>query len=1247
MTKRIVCLLSAVAAVLAFSCVKEKDITHNEGGYLREFSATIDAAYDTRSQVVVSTGKVSFDDGDEVMVSNGSSTAIYVYDSSSEKFSAKTDPLPSAEHYRAYYPASGYVGAGDGGSMLVALPAAQIYDAAAVLEAPMGAYSAGGGFAFKNLCAIIEFSMSTDEVLASAEVSAHRSVSGNAVFSGTTNPVLEMAADQAETVTMDLPASFVPDATKPVCLVIPAGLYPGGLQLKCNFSTGRVWCQTISRDTYINAGYIHVTELLPVLFSGGRGTATNPYKIASVQDLLDLSEYVADSDAEKAAFKTACYRQVADIDFAGATLPSIGNTNAEPYSYFQGTYEGNGFKVSNVVIANSNSSKAQGFFGYLDGAAHIDGLKLENASISSTTWNNGTIVGCVQSSSTALIENCVVTGGSVSSSNTDNGGLVGKLMSGTIRNCSYSGTVRGNASAKHRVGGIAGQVCGAGALVDNCHFDGTASGACGNVGGIVGSLYGSASVTSCSASAASTVEGGSVEDNGINIGGIVGYIDNRTGGKVENCSFPGTVIGHYYEVGGIAGRDQGLVIRNCSFSGSVYSDWDESDTSNEQYGRLGGICGHVHGTGYVENCQVSGSVGADDKRVSYTGGVVGWLEVGSIVGCSIPSGKTLTVKGKATVGGIAGQFKSGLIKSCTMNGLSVNSSGNYAGGGAGRMTPNASMTICELQNSTVSSGGMGAGGMCGLFQAGGYIAQCHVSGSSVSAGTKLAGGILGNMDSCTSAATSKVERCTVTGGSGLSVTADSNGIAGGILGGCNTYGAVNLCSASINVGSASGSNVGGIVGWTSTLNIVIANSVYFDGELSAPNGSGVAGICGQFSSNANDLGASTIVNCCAFPSKVVTGSANMAGIGGYVNTVTIKNCYSPAIPSIFYKGSTHDGSGSAGSIYGWLRGKTAGDACSGVLEDVYWLSGWKAGNYSGSYTYVKSEQSLTDAQMRNTGAVSRPSTGVGYGSFLDALNAGADAYNAASPVFGVQAAEWVMGTNGYPVPFGTVLAGSSAVSSKKRVSLLGDSITTYQGYTTLPNNYEYPKESSYPDFTSVTQTWWYQLIYNRMSGATLEVNSSVTGTCVQNTLSTGHPGYGFLNRYVELGNPDIILINGGTNDISRGLPVGSLDFTLATEDLDTYQFAQAYDKLIRLMMARYPSATVCCILGDRYFDGTSADHAPIVREICNHYGIRYAEVDYGADRPTCRYSNGTNVHPTPAGMTAMADAVWNQLKDVL
>lgn len=227
-----------------------------------------------------------------------------------------------------------------------------------------------------------------------------------------------------------------------------------------------------------------------------------------------------------------------------------------------------------------------------------------------------------------------------------------------------------------------------------------------------------------------------------------------------------------------------------------------------------------------------------------------------------------------------------------------------------------------------------------------------------------------------------------------------------------------------------------------------------------------------------------------------------------------------------------------------------------------------------------------------------------------------------------------------------LLTGCQAKETEKspiRVSILGDSISTYQGYTPYPDNYQYPK-AAYPDFTSVEQTWWHQLIYKKMENAVLEVNSSYTGTCVQETTEKGHPGLGFLHRYVELGNPDVILVNGGTNDAwSFSLPVGKLDFEKATGDLDVHQFAQAYDKLIRLLQEKYPSAKIGCIIGDCVTDPYLNRYAQVIRDVCAHYELPCAEVVF-LDRAASTYDN---VHPNPAGMADMATQIYHLLRNIL
>jgi lysophospholipase L1-like esterase len=168
-----------------------------------------------------------------------------------------------------------------------------------------------------------------------------------------------------------------------------------------------------------------------------------------------------------------------------------------------------------------------------------------------------------------------------------------------------------------------------------------------------------------------------------------------------------------------------------------------------------------------------------------------------------------------------------------------------------------------------------------------------------------------------------------------------------------------------------------------------------------------------------------------------------------------------------------------------------------------------------------------------------------------------------------------------------------------------------------------------------------------MSNAELDVNSSYCGSTVQDNAAKGKPS--FISRYADLRNPDIILINGGTNDSwSYRLPVGTLNFDLSLEELDTYQFAQAYDKLIRLLQREYPSAKIFLILGDCLRDFPT--YTKVITDLAAHYNLKTAQITF-ADRTTMTYqrtgTSDVNVHPNIAGMKEMANQIWNQLKNDL
>ena len=140
----------------------------------------------------------------------------------------------------------------------------------------------------------------------------------------------------------------------------------------------------------------------------------------------------------------------------------------------------------------------------------------------------------------------------------------------------------------------------------------------------------------------------------------------------------------------------------------------------------------------------------------------------------------------------------------------------------------------------------------------------------------------------------------------------------------------------------------------------------------------------------------------------------------------------------------------------------------------------------------------------------------------------------------------------------------------KWVSILGDSISTYNGWIPSDNATFYPKQ----DVTDVTKTWWHQLL-TRL-GAKLCVNDSSGGRRVcDSTLLADTSGYNNLHRkagstYVNLDGtteeatetvyPDVILILLGINDFNAGTAVGT--YNMSGDAGDYTQFAACYTKLL-------------------------------------------------------------------------------------
>ncbi len=212
------------------------------------------------------------------------------------------------------------------------------------------------------------------------------------------------------------------------------------------------------------------------------------------------------------------------------------------------------------------------------------------------------------------------------------------------------------------------------------------------------------------------------------------------------------------------------------------------------------------------------------------------------------------------------------------------------------------------------------------------------------------------------------------------------------------------------------------------------------------------------------------------------------------------------------------------------------------------------------------------------------------------------------------------------------LCASSVCAQNPSISVLGDSYSTFEGYVTPSTNemWYYEESGDRTDVDDVTQTWWWQVA--KQGGYRLCINNSYSGSTI------GYLGYdgndytdrSFLTRMDNIGNPDIILIFGATNDSWAGEPVGEYKYENWKKG-DFYTFRPAMAYLLHHVTLRYPNVKVYFILNSELRD----DITESCKVICQHYGV------------TCialRDIHKINGHPSKKGMQAIASQVLEAMK---
>lgn len=186
----------------------------------------------------------------------------------------------------------------------------------------------------------------------------------------------------------------------------------------------------------------HVLTDASAKFSGGSGTASDPYLIATAYDLAQIAINV---NSETTKYSKIYFRQTADIDLAGRYWIPIADGKEEISQSFQGYYDGDYHVVKNMYIKSSECYTARrgflGLFAWLgkgslkhlgvvDGYILIDNNRDEQAAL---------LLGYADQSK---VDRCFATGRieATATAGVEIGGLVGQNFSGgEITNCYFIG----------------------------------------------------------------------------------------------------------------------------------------------------------------------------------------------------------------------------------------------------------------------------------------------------------------------------------------------------------------------------------------------------------------------------------------------------------------------------------------------------------------------------------------------------------------------------------------------------------------------------------------------------------------------------------------------------------------------------------------------------------------------------------------------------------------------------------------
>ena len=754
---------------------------------------------------------------------------------------------------------------------------------------PMAGYSTTESVMMKQVCGIlgIRLKMGTEaNLIRYIEVTA---LGGEPVCGDFSvdfqNSTLSSEAKDANVIRMEVQKTLPAGSANTFNVILPAGVYSAGFQVKVVDEDGRAMVRSIKGNRELEAGKLMLMpelEFVPNSEDKGVEIAT-PEDWNSFATAYNAGEY---PDSQIATI-------TADLDFLsvgadkfvtlglrdGAKQSPDGNAK----KYFAGTLNGNGKRILNLktdvpfiqaigtgALVKDVIIDASCEFGVWYGTKSIEFGPLVGY------CSDGKITNC-SSSATVTLSQC----NSLANNNDLYvGGLVGRNRAAEIIGCTSSTSIVADATyvvdaaskSNLYIGGFTGYCSNPNGVLEKCTNTGNISVASTALNIYVGGICAKASagtITGCSNSGAITASTVSADGDlcqSIYLGGLFSIVDANKDQSIEvtGCSNSGDITSasdvKQQTIGGIAGR---LSTYNVKFTGNTTSGNITTKAALQSL-FCGGVFGRVtasqtltfSGEPFTGTINI-GTTESNNSAQLYCGGLIGQTTKNITIGGDVTCKSNITYDISAAANIAAESFFGGII-GCAY-GTPINISGMKASG---------VITIKSPSNKAMQHKLSGFGGIIGGATKGAKISDC-----SSSVYVKM------------TAQTSRTNGCAVHFG----------GIAGRLYGGnveikhCTNSGRQQNNHYNNNIWSNnfSGNVTGGIVG---SIGYSAGNTDSYSAIIDDCHNTGsVYAYRGAAGGIAGYLSNAKITNCSS--TENVTRSAPGGGIAGVVSNCTVSSCY--------------------------------------------------------------------------------------------------------------------------------------------------------------------------------------------------------------------------------------------------------------------------------------------------------------------------------------------------------------------